>query len=104
MATTSTGFLRTPGELIIPPEVRQDGTQHGGVAILVTRITLTASNSDSAKALLICSQLQGAGLKTNESAIRVLNCSNSDTGQTDHQAIAIVKPTGPEKEQLTYQC
>ena len=66
MATTSTGFLRTPGELTIPPEVRQDGTQRRGVAILVTRITLIAPDSDSAKALLICIQLQGAGLKTNE--------------------------------------
>ena len=104
MATTSTGFLRTPGELTTPPEARLNGTQHGGVAIFVTRITLEASDSDSAKALLFCSQLQGVGLKTNESAIRVLNCSDSDTGQTDHQAIVIVKPTGPEEEQLTSLC
>ena len=60
MATTSTGFLRTPGELTIPTKVRQDGTQHGGVAVLVIRITLAASDSDSAKALLIFSQLQGS--------------------------------------------
>ena len=68
-------------------------------------ITLAASDSESAKALLLCSQLQGVGLKTNESAIRVLNCSNNDTGQTEHHAIVIVKPTGPEEEeQLTYLC
>ena len=77
MATISAGFLCTPGELTIPPEIRQDGTQHGGVAILVTRITLAASESDSAKALLVCSKLQGAGLKTNESAIRVLQAETN---------------------------
>ena len=43
MATTSLGFLRTPGELTIPPDVRLDGTQHEGVAIRVTRITLASS-------------------------------------------------------------
>ena len=104
MATTSTGFLRTPGELTVPPEVCLAGTQHGRVAILVTRVTLTATGNGSAKAHILCGKLQGAGLKTNESAIRVLNCSVSDTGQTDHQAIVIVKPTGPEEEQLTYLC
>ena len=51
MATTETRFLRTPGEVTIPPEVRLNGTQHGGVAILLTRITLTASDNESAKAL-----------------------------------------------------
>jgi hypothetical protein len=70
----------------------------------VTRITLTAPDSDSAQALLVCSQLQGVGLKTNESTIRVLNCPDNDTGQTKHQAIVIVKPTGPEEEELTYLC
>ena len=58
-----------------------------------------------AKALVLCSQLKGVELETNESAIRVLNCSKSDTGQTDHQTIVIVKPTGPEEEeQLTCPC
>ena len=104
MATTATGFLRTPGELTISPDARLDGTQHGGVAILVTRITLAASGSDKDKALLFLKQLRGVGLPTNESAIRVLSCSDDDTAQTEHHAIVIVKPTGPEEEELTYLC
>ena len=104
MATTSTGFLRTPGELTISSDVRLDGTQHEGVAILVTRITLAALDSDKDKALLLCEQLRGVGLPTNESAIRVLSCPDDDTVQTEHHAIVIVKPMGPEEEQLTYLC
>ena len=68
------------------------------------RITFTAPDSGSAKALLIFSQLQGAGLNTNESSFQVPHYSDSGTGQTDHQAIVIVKLTGPEEEQLTYLC
>ena len=34
----------------------------------------------------------------------MLNCSDDDTGPTEHYTIAILKPTGPEEEQLTYLC
>ena len=69
----------------------------------MTRITLEASDSNGTKALLLCSQLQGVGLQTNESAIRVLNCSDHDTAQTEHHAIVIVEPTGPEEEEFKKQ-
>ena len=88
----------------MPPEVRLDGIQHGGVAIFVTRITLTAQGSDNNKALLLCKQPQGIGLKTKESSIRILNCLDRGTRQTEHHAVVMVKPTGPEEEQLTYLC
>ena len=48
---------------------------------------------------------QGCGTReTNESAIRVYNLSKSDVGQTDHQAVVVLKPTGEEEEQITYLC
>jgi hypothetical protein len=46
-----------------------DGAQHGGVAILLSCITLTAPDDDQAKALIIYRQLKGVGLdETNERA------------------------------------
>ena len=60
--------------------------------------------SDHDKALTICGHLKAAGLETNESAIRVYNLSKNVVGQTDHQAVVILKPTGEEEEQLTYLC
>ena len=62
---------------------------------------MAASDSANDKVLLLSKQLQSIGLKTNEIAIRLLNCSGCDTGQTEHHAIAMMKPTGPEEEQLT---
>ena len=79
MFTNENGFLFTPGELTMPPGVLLDGAQHWGVAILLSRVTLTASDSDHAKALVICRQLKGVGLETDESAIRAISCSKSDT-------------------------
>ena len=58
--------------------------------------------SDPDKALTICGHLKAAGLETNESVTRVINLSKSDFGRADHQAIAILIPTGKEEEQLTY--
>jgi hypothetical protein len=104
LPTNENGFLFTPGELTLPPGACHDGAQHGGVAIPLSRVTLAASDSDRAKALIISRQLKGVGLETDESAIRAINCSKSDTGQTDYQAVAILKPTGEEEEQLTYLC
>ena len=86
------------------PRACHDGAQHGGVAIFLTRVILTAEDSGLDKALVVCKQPKGAGLETDESAIRAINLSKSDTGQTDHQAAVILKPTGEEDEQLTYLC
>ena len=81
--------------------------QHEGGELLSLLVARDSHHSGNKQALLLCKQLQGVGLTTNESAIRVLNCSDNDTGQTEHHAIVIVKPTtGPEEaeEQLTYLC
>ena len=86
MSTNENGFLFTPGELTLPPGARHDGSEHGGVAILISRVILDAEMSDPDKALTICGHLKAAGLETNESAIRVINLSKSDVGQTDHWA------------------
>ena len=104
MSTNENGFLFTPGELTLPPGARHDGSKHGGVAILMSRIILDAEMSGPDKAPTICGHLKAAGLETNESVIRVINLSKSDIGRTDHQAIVILKPTGEEEEQLTYLC
>jgi hypothetical protein len=56
------------------------------------------------KAQTICGHLKAAGLETNESVILVYNLPDNDRGQTDHQAVAIVKPTGTAEEQVTYLC
>ena len=103
-STNENGFLFAPRELILPPGARHEGAQHGGVAILLSRVTLTTEDSDHAKTLVICRQLKGAGLETDESVIRATNLSKSDTGQPDHQAAVILKPTGEEEKQLTYLC
>ena len=104
MPTNKNGFLFTPGELTLPPEVLHDGHKYGGVAAFIARVILLAEMSDHDKALTICGHLKAAGLETNESAIRVYNLPKSDVGQTDHQAVAVLKPTGEEQEQLTYLC
>ena len=44
------------------------------------------------------------GLETNESLIRLYNLPGNDRGPTDHQAVAVVKPTGTAEEQVTYLC
>ena len=97
-STNENGFLFAPRELILPPGARHEGAQHGGVAILLSRVILTAEDSGLGKVLVICKQPKGAGLETDESAIRAINLSKSDTGQTDHQAAVILKPTGEEEE------
>ena len=98
MSTNENGFSFTTSELILPHGARHDGSKHGGVAILIlSRVILDAEmSSDPDKALTICGHLKAAGLETNESVIRVINLSKSDVGRTDHQAIAILKPTGNE--------
>ena len=105
MSTNENSFLFAPGELTLPPEVLHDGHEHGGVAVLISRvILLLAKMSNHDKALTICGHLKAVGLETNESVIRVYNLPKSDVGQTDHQAVAVLKPTGGEEEQLTYLC
>ena len=75
MATTLTGFLRTPGELTIPPDARLDGTQHRGVAVLVTRITLAAPGSGNDKAVLLCEwQLPKSYKLRTFSLVKIPNC------------------------------
>ena len=71
MSTNENGFLFTPGELTLPPEVLHDGHKHGGVAVLISRVILPAEMSKHDKALTICGHLKAAGLETNESVIRV---------------------------------
>ena len=79
MSTNENGFLFTPGELTLPPGARHDGSKHGGVATLISRVILDTEMSDPDKALTICGHLKAAGLETNESVIRVINLSRKAT-------------------------
>ena len=52
MSTNENGFLFAPGELTLPPEVLHHGHEHGGVAVLISRvILLLAKMSNHDKAL-----------------------------------------------------
>ena len=72
--------------------------------LVVNRVTLPAEMSQHDKALTICTHLKAAGLEANVSVILVCNLSDNDRGRTDHQAVAIVKPTGTAEEQMKYLC
>ena len=87
MSTNENGFLFTPGELTLPPGARHDGSKHGGVAILISRVILDEEMSDPDKALAICGHIKAAGLETNESVIRVINLSKRRRATSDEQII-----------------
>ena len=104
MPTNRNGFLSTPGELTLPHEVLHDANKQGGVAILVTRITFLSEMTSSDKAQSLCDHLRAAGLETSASLIRVYNLSGNDRGPTDHEAVAVIKPTGTAEGQVAVMC
>jgi len=59
---------------------------------------------DLLKAHTACDHLKAAGIETDATVIRIFNLPNNDRGKTDHQAVAVVKPTGTAEEQMTYLC
>ena len=104
MSTNKNGFFGTPGELTLPHEVLNDANKQGGVAILVTRVTFPSEMASSDKAQSLCDHLKAAGLETSASLIRVYNLSGNDRGPTDHEAVAVIKPTGTAEGQVAVMC
>ena len=94
MSTYKNGFFGTPGKLTLPHEVLNDANKQGGVAILVTRVTFPSEMASSDKAQSLCDHLKAADLETSASLTRVYNLSGNDRGPTDHEAVAVIKPTG----------
>ena len=97
MSTTKDGFFNTPGELTIPHGVLHDANTQGGVAILVTRLTFPSEMASSDKAQRLCDSLKAVGLESDPGLIRVYNLPDNDRGPTDHEAVAVIKPTGAEE-------
>ena len=52
------------------------------------------------KAQRLCDSLKAAGLEANAGLIRVYNLSENDRGPTDHEAVAMIKPTGTAEVQV----
>ena len=50
MPTNKNGFFGTPGELTLPYDVLHDANKQGGVAILVSRVTLPSEMASRDKA------------------------------------------------------
>ena len=48
--------------------------------------------------------LKAAGLEANAGLIRVYNLPENDRGPTDHEAVAVIKPTGTEEAQVAVMC
>ena len=56
------------------------------------------------KAQRLCDSLKAAGLEANAGLIRVYNLPDNDRGPTDHEAVAVIKPTGTEEAQVAVMC
>ena len=104
MSTTRDGFYNTPGELTISHDTLHHANGQGGIAILVTRLTFPAEMAPSEKAQQLCDCLKAVGLESDPGLIRVSNLSDTDRGQTEHEAVAVVKPTGAEEAQIAFMC
>ena len=104
MSTTRDGFYNTPGDLTIPHDTLHHANGQGGIAILVTRLTFPAEMAPSEKAQQLCDCLKAVGLESDPGLIRVFNLSDTDRGQTEHEAVAVVKPTGAEEAQIAFMC
>ena len=104
MSTNENGFLGTSGELTLPHQELYAANKQGGITVLITRITFPSEMPSSDKAQSLYDHLTAAGLDACLTLIRVFNLSDTDRGPTDHEAVAVIKPTVKSASQIAVMC